>query len=161
MFSARYVDIDADRARYRLTAAYRFTPRLQAGLEYNPAADEIGFIGNYILATETPESPAISLGTSSDRIGTPAGPKMYYVTFSKGLSSLKLVPYVSIAYSEHDDGINFPFGATYWITPQWSILGMNDGRKSHLMLNHLQHDFSVSLMLVRMERFGLSLAWGF
>ena len=40
--SARVIDegIGAERAELRTTAVYRFTPWLQAGVEYNPRADD-------------------------------------------------------------------------------------------------------------------------
>ncbi len=155
------MDVDLDRPRYRFTAAYRFTPRLQAGIEWNPRAREAGFIGNYIIATETDRQPMINVGTSSDRIGTPPGPHAYYVTFAKGLSSLKAAPYVTINYSEYEKRLNFPFGVNFGISPQWSTLFMHDGRKSHLLLTYKKEDYSVSLMWIWFRHPGVSISWGF
>lgn len=161
MFSARYVDTKLERPRYRFTGTYRFTPRLQAGLEWNPAAEEVGFIGNYILAVEGENTPMINVGTSSDRIGTPKGPKAYYVTFAKGFPEQKLSAYMSVNYSEFDKGINFPFGASYGIAPGWTTMFMNDGRKSHLLLTRSQESYSVSLMWIWFRHPGISVSWGF
>ncbi len=41
-FSARFVEFDIDRARYRFTGMYRLNERLQLGLEFNPGAREVG-----------------------------------------------------------------------------------------------------------------------
>ena len=155
------MDVDLPRPRYRFTGTYRFTPRLQAGLEYNPNAHELGFIGNYILATETENSPMINFGTSSDRIGTPPGPHAYYVTFAKSIPSAKLGPYVSINYSEFDRRLNFPFGVSYSIQPGLSTMFMNDGRKSHLLLTYTKENLSVSAMLIWMKHPGVSFSFGF
>lgn len=155
------MDIDLPRPRYRFTATYRFTPRLQAGLEYNPNAGEVGIIGNYILATESEKSPMINLGTSSDRIGTPPGPHAYYVTFARSIPSLKLGPYVSINYSEFEQRLNFPFGVSYHIVPGVSAMYMNDGRKSHVLLTYSKESWGVSAMLIWMKHPGISLSFGF
>jgi hypothetical protein len=61
----------------------------------------------------------ISLGTSSDRIGTPPGPHAYYITFAKGIDKLRIAPYLSINYSEFEQRINFPFGVNVGLTTQW------------------------------------------
>jgi len=134
---------------------------LQAGIEYNPNAREVGLIGNYILATETANQPMINLGTSSDRIGTPPGPRAYYVTFAKSFPELKLGPYVSVNYSEHDREINFPFGLSYELMPKWSSMFMNDGRRSHLLLTYTEEDWSVSAMWVWFKHPGISVSFGF
>jgi hypothetical protein len=161
VFSARWVDTDLPRPRWRFTGTYRFTPRLQAGLEWNPAADEVGFIGNYMIAPETDKTPMVNLGTSSDRIGTPKGPKAYYVTLAKGFPEAKIGAYVSLNYSEFDRGFNLPFGATYQIAPGWSTMFMNDGRKSHLLLTHSTPNWSASLMWIWFKHPGVSISWGF
>ena len=144
-----------------MTATYRVTPRLQAGLEYNPAASEVGFIGNYTLTPETAKWPMISLGTSSDRIGTPKGPHAYYATFAKGIPALKIAPYISVNYSEHDRQLNFPFGANIQLTKELSLMPMHDGRKSHLLLTYSQEKYNVSLMWVWFKHPGISLSFGF
>lgn len=153
--------MDLLRPRYRLTGTYRFTPRLQAGFEWNPNAHEVGLIGNYILTTETPSRPMISFGTSSDRIGTPKGPHAYYVTFAKGIEKLRLAPYVSINYSEYDQRFNLPFGVNYGIAQHWDAMYMMDGRKSHLLLTYKGDSFNVSLMWIWLKHPGISVSWGF
>jgi len=144
-----------------MTATYRFTPRLQAGLEYNPNAPEIGLIGNYIIATESEKSPMINFGWSSDRIGTPPGPHAYYITFAKSIPEWKLGPYISINYSEHDQRINVPFGISYSLAPHLTTLFMNDGRKSHILLTYAKENWSISAMLVWLKHPGISISFGF
>lgn len=161
MISARFVDVDLERPRYRMTATYRFTPRLQAGLEWNPKAGEVGFIGNYILATETESRPMINFGTSSDRIGTPPGPHAYYVTFAKGIPPLKASAYVSLNYSEHDQRFNLPFGFTLGLAQRWDAMYMMDGVKSHLLLTYKADSFNVTAMWIWLKHPGISVSWGF
>ena len=140
---------------------YRFTPRFQAGMEWNPNAREAGFIGNWILNPESEKYPMINLGTSSDRIGTPPGPHAYYVTLAKSIPRAKLGPYLSVNYSEFDHGFNFPFGASYQISPGYSTMFMNDGRKSHLLFTYSKDNWSVTPMLIWMKHPGLSFSYGF
>ncbi len=103
----------------------------------------------------------INIGTSSDRIGTPAGPHAYYITFAKSIPEWRLAPYVSINYSEHDRAFNFPFGINYSISPGLSTMFMNDGRKSHVLLTYTKENWSVSAMLIWMKHPGISFSFGF
>lgn len=136
-------------------------PRLQVGIEYNPGADEVGFIGNLTIAEETETHPHASLGTSSDRIGTPEGFQCYYMTIAKSFPSTGLGAYVSFNYSEFEDGVNFPFGVSYDIRPDLRALFMNDGRKSHGLLTYQDETWSVSLLWVWFRHAGISFSWGF
>lgn len=155
------MDTEIDRPRWRFTAMYAFTPRIQLGFEFNPAADEINPLANIILATETSVLPLITFGTSSDRIGTPRGYQSYYVTIAKSISSVPLAPYFSINYSEFESGFNFPFGANLKVRDDMGLLIMNDGRKSHALLNFQRKNLTVSLMWIWMERFGISVSGSF
>lgn len=148
------------RPRYRVNLSYQATPRLQLGLEYNPKAREVNPILNYMLNFETERMPMINFGTSSDRIGTPAGPRAYFMTFSKTVDS-RFVPYISLNYSEFEDGFNFPFGVNFFIDKNWVLLPMHDGRKTHLLLTHRGPSASVSLMAVWLKHPGISLSWQF
>jgi len=140
---------------------YRFTPRFQAGLEYNPAASEVNPLFNWTLNPESDKLPMINLGMSSDRIGTPPGPMSYYVTFAKSFPLHKVGCYVSLSYSEFERGFTIPFGASYHFTPEWSTMFMHDGRRSHLLLTHAQADWSVSLMWIWFKHPGISFSFGF
>lgn len=155
------MDTNLPRPRWRFTGVYRFTPRFQGGVEWNPGAREAGLIGNWILNPESEKYPMINLGTSSDRIGTPAGPHAYYVTFAKGFPDLKIGPYVSVNYSEFDRRLNFPFGVNYQFAPGVTGLFMNDGRKSHLLLTYGRENWSVTAMWIWFKHPGISFSIGF
>lgn len=139
---------------------YRVDSRLQLGIELNPGAGEIGPLVNYMVNLETETMPMINFGTSSDRIGTPAGVQSYYFTFAKTVDS-KIVPYVSLNYSEYDSGFNFPFGASIYLNNNWVLMPMNDGSRSHLLLTYRQPSQSVSLMWVWLKHPGVSFSWQF
>ena len=72
-----------NRPQWRFTANYRLHQRLQVGIELNPKAKEVGPLATLFLLTETGTRPALFLGTSSDRIGSPAGEQSYFATISK------------------------------------------------------------------------------
>jgi len=99
--------VDVDRAKLRTTLAYRFVPTFTAGVEYNPIADDVGPIANWLVMPETKDRPALILGTSSDRIGTPHG-RAVYATFSKDLedcTGLPVAPYAGAAYGSFDEEV--------------------------------------------------------
>lgn len=158
--SFRLVDIDLDRPRYRFTGMYQVNPCLALGIEANPSANEVGPLLNYMIQPETESLPMMNFGTSSDRIGTPAGPRSYYVTFAKTVGT-HLLPYVSLNYSEFEDGLNFPFGVSIFLNQNWVLLPMNDGRKSHLMLTYRGGSSSVSFIWVWFKHPGISFSWQF
>ena len=84
----------AGRARLRMTLTYRFLPTFSAGLEYNPIAGKVSPLANWLAIKETTRRPALILGTSSDRIGTPSG-QSFYGTLSKNrgwLAQRRTVP---------------------------------------------------------------------
>lgn len=160
LFSQRYVDTKQQRPRWRTTLDYRITPKLQAGIEYNASIGEIGLRGNWFLQTETDTRPGIILGTSSDRIGTPHG-QAYFVTFSKQIGTSPIAPYFSVNYSGFDRGVNFPFGASIALGPQWTLLPLYDGRRAHTTLTWSGTNASVTLIAAFNERFGLSIGRNF
>jgi hypothetical protein len=43
----------------------------------------------------------------------------------------------------------------------WSLMPMNDGRKSHLMLSYMQPKYSISLMYIWFKHPGISVSYGF
>ena len=97
----RVIANQIDRARWRNTLTYRFHPRLTAGAEYNPLAGKVSPLANFVALTETHRRPALILGTSSDRIGTPSG-QSYYATLSKNIkhhTGLPLAPYFGVGPS--------------------------------------------------------------
>lgn len=134
---------------------------MQLGVEANPAAEEIGPLLTLFLLTETERRPALFLGTSSDRIGSPAGKQSYFATLSKYLPRLHASVYASVNYSEWDDGFNFPAGVSLEFGRGFSARPMYDGRRTHLMLNYFGERFGISLMYVWLETTGISLSAGF
>ena len=144
-----------------MTANYRVIPRLQLGVEYNPVASEVGPLATCFLLTETERRPALFLGTSSDRIGSPAGTQAYYVTGAKYLPALHVSPYASLNYSEWDDGWNVPFGANIELGRGISVQPMCDGHRTHLLGTYATSRFSTTLIWAWMERAGAAVSMGF
>ena len=132
-------NIDADRARQRWTLSYRFSERFQAGLEYNPEADDWGPIANWTALTETRERPAFILGTSSDRIGTDRG-QSYYGTLSKSLEPwlhIPISPYIGAAFRDADDDWEPVAGLNYWLFHRHlSVTHIWDGENLHLTVDY-------------------------
>lgn len=159
--SLRFVDTDLDRPRWRSTLSYRILPQLQIGVEVNPEADEIGPLLTWFLLTEDERKPALFLGTSSDRIGSPAGEQSYFLTAAKHHPSWPVSAYVSLNYSEWDEDINFPFGVEVELDDSFSLRPMYDGQRSHLMLNYAGQRFGASLIWVWLERVGFAISTTF
>ena len=83
-YGVRLIANQIDRATWRNTLTYRFHSRFTAGVEYSPLAKKVSPLANLVLVTETHARPALIVGTSSDRIGTPSG-QSFYATFSKNV----------------------------------------------------------------------------
>ena len=160
--SHRYLTGQIDRATHRTVIMRRFGGALKAGIEINPLADEIGVVANWRLIAETASRPALILGTSSDRIGTPAG-QSYYATLSKGfeIGTTPVAPYAGISYSGYDDRLRFPFGVHVSITPSWSALVMNDGVHTHFAATWGWRRASVTALAVERKNLGLTLGIAF
>ena len=139
---------------------FRVLSTLQIGAEFNPAADEIGPLVNWFLVTERHGVPGVFLGTSSDRIGTEAGDQSYYLTAAKGLPWFPVSVYATLNYSEADEGINFPFGATFDLSHGFSVRPMYDGDRTHLMMSYGSERWVVSFLSVWLESPGVSIGLG-
>ena len=150
-----------ERPQWRFTANYRFHRRLQVGVEFNPKAQEVGPLVTLFLLTETEARPALFLGTSSDRIGSPSGEQSYFATLSKYMPRLRASLYGSLNYSEWDGRFNFPFGAGVELGKGLSVRPMYDGDRGHIMLNYQAMQYGVSLMYVWLETMGVSFSIGF
>jgi len=161
VFSVRYVDTTLARPRWRMTANVRVLPTLQLGIESNPAAGEVGPLVTWFLLAETERRPAMFVGTSSDRIGSPEGTQAYYVTTAKYLPLVHASPYVSLNYSEWDQGLNFQFGANVELGHGISVQPMYDGHRTHLLGSVTAGRFSGTLIWAWLERFGVAVAAGF
>lgn len=114
-----------------------------------------------MIQPESAKLPHLSLGTSSDRIGTPKGPKSYYLTAARSLDGGRFNPYASLNYSDFEDGFNIPFGLSMRIDKGLSATLMNDGRRSHALLTYSRENWSLSLMWVWFRHPGVSFSWGF
>ena len=159
--SLRWVDVDLERPRWRSTLSYRVLEKLQLGVEMNPAADEIGPLVTWFLLTEGAGRPALFVGTSSDRIGSPEGEQSYFLTAAKRHPRWPVSAYVSLNYSQWDDGFNVPFGAEIEIGERFSLRPMYDGQRTHLMFNYLGRRYGASLLWVWLERFGVAFSTTF
>ena len=150
-----------DRPQWRFTANYSLHQRLQVGVEVNPKAKEAGPLVTLFLFTETRTRPALFLGTSSDRIGSPTGEQSYFATISKYVPRLRTSFYGSLNYSEWDGKFNIPFGAGVELGKGFSLRPMYDGDRGHVMLNYFTTHYGVSLMYVWLETPGISFSLGF
>jgi hypothetical protein len=146
-YGVRVITNQIDRAKWRNTLTYRFHRRFTAGIEYNPLARKVSPLANLVVLTETHERPALILGTSSDRIGTPSG-QSFYVTLSKNLKhwiKVPVSPYVGVAYGTFDDRTRVIGGLNIRISEHVSSTILFDGVRVHPLLNytHGRHQFGV------------------
>lgn len=155
------MDTALDRPRWRFTANYRIHQLLQLGVEFNPKSEEIGPLFTLFLLTETDIRPALFIGTSSDRIGSPSGKQSYFATVSKHLPDLRASIYGSLNYSEWDKALNYPVGFGLEIGKGFSIRPMYDGDRGHLLFNYFANQYGLSLILVWFDTMGVSLSAGF
>ena len=105
--------------------------------------------------------PAVFFGTSSDRIGSPEGMQAYYVTTAKYLPFIRTAPYVTLNYSEWDEGLNIPFGANVELGAGLSIRPMYDGQRTHLLASWATSRASVTLIWAWLESAGAAVSFGF
>ncbi|MDQ3687203.1 MAG: hypothetical protein M3430_16630 [Acidobacteriota bacterium] len=146
-YGVRVISNVIDRAKWRNTLTYRFHPRFTAGVEYNPLAGKVSPLANVVALTETHRRPALILGTSSDRIGTPFG-QSFYATFSKSLkhrTGLPIAPYVGVAYGTFEDRFRIIGGLNINIRERWSSTILFDGVRVHPTANYTRgrHQFGV------------------
>lgn len=151
--------IDVERAQWRNTLVYRATEDFQFGVEYNPLAQDVGPLVNWRLVRETDHLPAVIIGTSSDRIGTPSG-RAYYVTFSKEVAD-GLGVYVGAMYGEYEQKVRIPAGVSYRFDDHWSTLFAFDGVNGHPMVTYSWDRYNATFLMVGSKYPGLSLGVGF
>ena len=162
-FGLRLLTNQIPRASVRTTLTYRFHERVQAGIEYNPRADEVGVIANVLLLRETDQRPALMIGTSTDRIGTPSG-QSFYATVSKNLrraTGLPISPYVGAAYGTFDDRLRPVAGLNIILTRKFSLLGTFNGVNAHGLLNFTHNQHTLSLVMVKGRDPGMSYSFSF
>ena len=137
-------------------------PRLQLGVEFNAIVTEFNPLVILFILTETEKRPALFLGTSSDRIGSPEGEQAYYVTASKYVPKIRTSGYATLNYSEWDEELNFPFGASAELGAGVVARYMYDGMDSHALLDYfVTESMGVTLMYVWLDTFGVALHGGF
>jgi hypothetical protein len=166
-FGMRVIPGAAPRASVRNTLTYRLLPRLTAGVEVNPRADDAGGrvspLLNWLALPETERRPALILGTSSDRIGTPSG-QSFYATFSKNLkgeTGLPIAPYAGVAYGTYEHRWLPLAGLNVYFTRNFSSLVIYDGVRVHPLLNytHGRHNFSFVLAFTNKPGFSYSISF--
>jgi hypothetical protein len=158
-YSVRLLANQIDRATWRNTLMYRLNEDIQVGVEYNPLAGDVGPLANWRLVRETKTGPAVIVGTSSDRIGTPRG-RSYYVTVSKEVAH-RLSLYAGTSYSEFEKRFLVPAGVTYRVDDRWSVLVSYDGVAVHPMATYAWDRYSVTLLMVRGRDPGINFSVGF
>ena len=134
---------------------------VQLGVEYNMAVGELDPVATWFLLTESQRRPALLLGTSSDRIGSPKGAQCYYLTLAKRLGPVPVAPYFSLNYSEWDSGFNLPFGAQVDLGRGVSLRPMYDGERTHLLALFARERASVTFIWAWLERAGIAVSAGF
>lgn len=151
------------RAAVRTTLTYRFHPRLTAGIEYNPRAHEVAPIANFLVLTERARRPALMIGTSTDRIGTPSG-QSFYATLSKNLresTGLPISPYVGAAYGTYEHRLRPVGGLSISVGKGFSLLATYNGVQVHPLLNYSRGRHTLSLVMVKGREPGMSYSVAF
>ncbi len=143
----RVIANQIDRATWRNTLTYRFHPRVTFGVEYNPLAGKVSPLANIVALTETNRRPALIIGTSSDRIGTPHG-QSFYATFSKNLrreTGLPVALYAGVAYGTFEDCARIIGGLNMNLNERWSSTILFDGVRVHPVVNYTRrrHQFGI------------------
>ncbi len=151
------------RASLRTTLTYKLLPELSAGIEYNPRAGKASPLANWLAVSETRRRPALMLGTSSDRIGTPSG-QSFYATLSKNLrreTALPIAPYVGVAYGTFEDRLRPIGGLNVGFVEELTALAIFDGVHLHYLLNFSYRQHVLSFILVRGRHPGVSYSVSF
>lgn len=162
-FGIRYLSDQIPRASVRTTLTYRIHPRLSIGVEYNPRADDVHPLANWVAITETESRPALILGTSSDRIGTPSG-QTFYATVSKNLQreiKLPIAPYVGLAYSSYEDRFLAIGGVNVNFRDDLSAQLIFDGVKVHPSLTYAVSRHAFTFLLAQAKNPGVSYSISF
>jgi hypothetical protein len=114
--------------------------------------------------TETAKRPAIIVGISSDRIGTPRGTSVY-VTASKDLehwTGLPIAPYGGVVYGTYEKKFRFIGGLNIRLRNNLTSLIQFDGVKLHPTLTYTFNDtHSLTLLMIRGKQPGVSYTLSF
>lgn len=166
-FGLRVIPGAVPRATLRTTLTYRLLPRLTAGIEVNPRADQssgkVSPLLNWLAMPETARRPALILGTSSDRIGTPEG-QSFYATLSKNLkraTGLPIAPYAGVSYGTDQHRWLPLAGLNVYFKRGFSGLVIFDGVRVHPLLNYSRgrHTLSVVLAFANQPGFSYSISF--
>jgi hypothetical protein len=153
-----------NRAAVRTTLVYRVHPRVHIGVEYNPKVGEVHPLLTLIPVTETRNRPAIILGISSDRIGTPSGTS-FYTTASKDLENwtgLPIAPYGGVVYGTHEGRFRAIGGLNIRVRPKLTSLIQFDGVKVHPTVTYTFNDtHALTFLMIRGTRPGVSYTFSF
>lgn len=161
--SVRVIANQIPRASVRTTLTYKLLPTLSAGIEYNPRAGKVSPLANWLAVSETRRRPALILGTSSDRIGTPHG-QSFYATFSKNLkreTRLPIAPYAGVVYGTFEDRWRAIGGLNIGFTEAFTALIIFDGVHVHPMLSYSRGRHVASFILVKGRDPGVSYSISF
>ena len=115
-------------------------------------------IANFLVLTETERRPALMIGTSTDRIGTPSG-QSFYATVSKNLhreTGLPISPYVGAAFGTFDDRLRPIGGINITLSRKFSLLATYNGVNVHPLLNFTHDRHTLSLIMVKGRDPGMS-----
>jgi len=134
-------------------------PRFSFGIEWNPKAEQIEPLANWLAMTETERRPALMFGLSSDRIGTPDG-EAFFFTLSKdlqGLTGWPIAPYVGASFGTFEDDLRAIGGVRIRIGHGFAGTLLHDGKALHPTLEYGFLDrHVVSLLWVDAEDIGVA-----
>jgi len=142
----------------RTTLTYWLTSRFSAGVEYNPRAGRVSPLANLLAIRETGNRPALVVGTSSDRIGTPSG-QAFYATLSKNLkreTGLPIAPYGGVVYGTYEGKVRPIGGLNVGFSESVTSLLIFDGVHVHPTFNVSLKSHNISFLLIRGRDPGLS-----
>ncbi|REJ78397.1 MAG: hypothetical protein DWQ47_02780 [Acidobacteria bacterium] len=157
-YGVRFIPDAIDRAKWRNTLTYQVTSRLSLGIEYNPLAGRVSPLANYVLVTENASRPAIILGTSSDRIGTPSG-QSFYATVSKDLereTGLPIAPYAGVTFGTFENKFRPIGGLSVRLPLGFSSTVLFDGVKVHPLAGYGRGRHQLGFILVEGKRPGFN-----
>jgi len=153
-----------NRAAVRATLIYRWHPRFHIGVEYNPKVGEVHPLITFIPVTETKNRPAVIIGLSSDRIGTPKGTSVY-ITASKDLqhwTGLPIAPYAGVVWSSYDKKVRAIGGLNVRLPHRFTTLIQFDGVKVHPSLTYTFNDtHALTFLMIRGTRPGVTYTYSF
>lgn len=120
-------------------------------MEYNPRVGRASPLANLLAIREARNRPALVVGTSSDRIGTPSG-QAFYATLSKNLkreTGLPISPYGGVAYGTYEGEVRAIGGLNVGFSESVTSLLIFDGVHVHPTFNVSLKHHTISFLLIR------------